>query len=155
MEGDIVYFKLTESKMLSSWKVGKVKSVTVGKDGFVRHAIILYKDVSGDCPEDWAHRSVERPVRNIIKLFNIEETSLMEDIEAARNLALRILDSNRTLGDLDGGVHGRSVDVDDLPSDDLDNGVLSFEDNLTEGEVQRTHGSKAVVPDSKPSARRR
>ena len=87
VEGDIVYFKLTESKMSSSWKVGKVESVTVAKDGFARHAVILYKDVSGDCPEDWAHRSVERPVRNIIKLFNIEETCLMEDIESARRLA--------------------------------------------------------------------
>ena len=139
--------------MLSSWKVGKVENVTIGKDGFVRHAVILYKDVSGDCPEDWAHRSVERPVRNIIKLFNIEETSLMEDIKSARRLALRILDSNRTLSDLDGGVHGRSVDADGLSVDELDNGVLSLEDNLTEGEVPSINGSKAVVPDPKLSVR--
>ena len=141
--------------MSSSWKVGKVEVVTVGKDGFVRHAVISYKDVSGDCPEDWAHRSVERPVRNIIKLFNIEETSLMEDIEAARNLALRIMDSNRTLGDLDGGVHGGSLDVDGLSLDELDNGVLSLEDYLTDDLVPSIDGPKAMVPDSKPSARRR
>ena len=133
--------------MLSSWKVGKIENVTIGKDGFVRHAIVLYKDVSSDCPQDWAHRSVERPVRNI-KLFNIEETILMEDIKAARNLALRILDSNRTLSDLDRGVHGCSVDVDGLPLDVLDNGVLSLKDNLTEGEVPNIDGPKAVVPDS-------
>ena len=60
VKGDIVYFKLTENKMLSSWKVGKNENVTVGKDGFVRHAIISYKDVSSNCPEDWIHRSVER-----------------------------------------------------------------------------------------------
>ena len=117
VKGDIVYFKLTESKMSSSWKVGKVENVTIGKDGFVRHAVISYKDVSSDCPEDWAHRSVERPVRNIIKLFNIEETSLMEDIEYAKRLALRILDSNRTLSDLDRGVHGRSAEADGLSLD--------------------------------------
>ena len=111
--------------------------------------------MSGDCPEDWAHRSMERPVRNIIKLFNIEETSLMEDIKSVRSLALRILDSNRTLSDLDGGVHGCSVDVDGLPLDELDNGVLSLEDNLTEGEVPSIDGPKAVVPDSEPSARRK
>ena len=121
--------------MLSSWKVGKIEDVTIGKDNFIRHAIVLYKDVSSDCPEDWAHRSVERPVRNIIKLFNIEETSLMEDIEAARNLALRILDSNRTLSDLDKGVHGRSVDVDGLPMDKLDRGVLSLKDSLIGDQV--------------------
>ena len=96
VRGNIVYFKLTESKMSSSWKVRKLENITIGKDGYVRHAVISYKDVSGDCLEDWAHRSVERPVRNIIKLFNIEETSLMEDIKSARRLALRILDSNRT-----------------------------------------------------------
>ena len=66
--------------MSSSWKVGKVENVSVGKDGFVRHAVVSYKDVSSECPEDWAHRSVERPVRNIIKLFNVEETSLMEEL---------------------------------------------------------------------------
>lgn len=80
VEGDIFYFKLTESKMLSSWKVGKVENVTIGKDGFVRHSVILYNDVSGDYPEDWAHWSVERPVRNIIKLFNIKETSLISNL---------------------------------------------------------------------------
>ena len=52
VKGDIVYFKFTESKMSSSWKVGKIENVTVGKDGFVRHAIISYKDVSSDCSED-------------------------------------------------------------------------------------------------------
>ena len=79
----------------------------------------------------------------------------MEDIESARRLALRILDSNRTLSDLDGGVHGCSVDVDGLSVDELDNSVLSIEDNLTEGEVPSIDGLKAVVPDSKPSARRK
>ena len=48
-------------------------------------------------------------------------------VEAARNLAIRTSDSKRTLGDLDRGVHGRSVDVDGLPLDKLDNGVQSLE----------------------------
>ena len=79
----------------------------------------------------------------------------MEEIEAARNLALRILNSNRTLSDLDVGVHCLSVDADGLSLDELDNGVLSLKDNLTEGEVPSIDGSKAVVPDPKPSARRK
>ena len=65
------------------------------------------------------------------------------------------MDSNRTLSDLDGGVHGRSADADGLSVDELDNGVLSLEDDMTEGEVPSINGSKAVVPDSKPSARRK
>ena len=40
--------------MSSSWKLGKIENVTIGKDGFIRHAVILYKDVSSDCPKDWA-----------------------------------------------------------------------------------------------------
>ena len=93
--GDIVYFKLTESKMSSQWRVGKVEKVMVGDDGFVRRAIISYKDTSSDCSEDWLHRTVERPVRNLVKLFNIEETSLMDDIANARKLAQDILDSKK------------------------------------------------------------
>ena len=65
------------------------------------------------------------------------------------------MDSNRTLSDLDGGVHGRSADVDGLSVDELDNGVLSLEDNLTDGEVPCINGSKAVIPDPKPSVRRK
>ena len=42
----------------------------------------------------------------------------MDDIESVKNLAIRILDSNRTLGDLERGVHGRSLDVDGLPLDE-------------------------------------
>ena len=141
--------------MSSSWKVGKDENVPIGKDGFVTHAVISYKDVSSDCPEDWIHRSVERPVRNIIKLFNIEETSLMEDIEAARNLALRILESKRTLSDLDKGVQSHSVDADGLPMDKLDKGVLSLEDSLIGDLVPTVDGPKAVVPDIEPSTRRK
>ena len=47
------------------------------------------------------------------------------------------------------------MDLDGVPSDELDNGVLSLEDNLTEGEVPSIDGSKAMVPDSEPSARRK
>ena len=53
-------------------RVGNVEKVKIGKDPFVKHAIILYKDVSSDCPQDYIHSTVKRPVRNIIKLFDIE-----------------------------------------------------------------------------------
>ena len=63
------------------------------------------------------------------------------------------MDSNRTLSDLDGGVHGRSADAHGLSVDKLDNGVLSLRDNLTEGEVPSIDSSKAVAPNPKPSAK--
>ena len=79
----------------------------------------------------------------------------MEDIESARNLALRILDSNRTLSDLDKGVHSRLVDVDGFPLNKLDEGVLSLEDSLTDDVVPSINRPQAVVSDSEPSARRK
>ena len=38
--GDIVYFKLHESKMSATWKVGKVEQVIIGYDGFVREVVV-------------------------------------------------------------------------------------------------------------------
>ena len=34
--GDVVYFKLTESKMSANWRIGKVEEVKAGQDGYVR-----------------------------------------------------------------------------------------------------------------------
>ena len=50
--GDVVYFKLTESKMGQNWRVGKVEGVKTGSDGYVRQVIITYKDTSGDSRQD-------------------------------------------------------------------------------------------------------
>ena len=51
--GDIIYFKLTESKMSAAWRLGKVEDVKIGKDGYVRKVIVSYKDTVGDDPSDW------------------------------------------------------------------------------------------------------
>lgn len=88
---DIVYFKLTESKMSATWIVGKVEEVVVGRDGKVREATISYKDTSSDEPEDWIHRTVNRPVRNLVKLFHLEDTSLIDDINEVHKLAEEVL----------------------------------------------------------------
>ena len=86
LPGDIVYFKLTESKMSANWKIGKVEDVKVGNDGYVRQVTVSYKDTSNsDNPVDWIHRTVERPVRNIVKIFHIDETTFMDDINDTHN----------------------------------------------------------------------
>ena len=90
--GDVVYFKLTESKMSVNWRLGKVELVKIGRDGCVREATIGYKDVSSDDPDDWLHRTVDRPVRNIVKLFHIDDTCLMDDIKDVHDVAKKILD---------------------------------------------------------------
>ena len=38
---------------------------------------------------------MERPVREVVRLFNIEDTFLLEDIANAQKLAMNILDSNQ------------------------------------------------------------
>ena len=93
--GDIVYFKLRESKMSATWRIGKVEGVKIGEDGFVRQAVIAYKDTSSDDPSDWIHRTVERPVRNLVKLFHIDDTTLMDDIQAVHDASQKILDREK------------------------------------------------------------
>ena len=38
------------------------------------------------------YRSVNRPVRNMVKLFNVEDTTFMDDINSIHDLAQKILD---------------------------------------------------------------
>ena len=89
--GDIIYFKITESKMHADWRLGKVEEVKVGPDGFVREATVSYKDVSSKEPADWMFRTVNRPVRNMVKLFNVDDPTLMDDIKNIHDLAEKIL----------------------------------------------------------------
>ena len=89
--GDIVYFKLTESKMSANWRTGKVENVKIGADGCVRTVSISYKDTSAENPEDWTHRTVDRPVRNLVKIFHIDETLFMEDLDNCHKLVENML----------------------------------------------------------------
>ena len=93
--GDIVYFKLRESKMSATWRIGKVEEVKIGKDGYVRQAVIAYKDTTGEDASDWMHRTVERPVRNIVKLFHIEDTTLMDELQAIHKLSKKLLEQEK------------------------------------------------------------
>ena len=97
--GDIVYFKLTESKMSANWVLGKVEEVLFGRDGYVREATIAYKDTTSDEPEDWMHRTVNRPVRNLVKLFHIDETTLMDDLNDVHKQVEEILTSDKISSD--------------------------------------------------------
>ena len=91
--GDIVYFKLQESAMSANWRIGKVEKVKVGADGCVRQVTIAYTDSYSNNPEDWFHRSVDRPVRNIVKISHIEDTTFMDDINEVHDLVLKMMNS--------------------------------------------------------------
>ena len=91
-ENDVVYFKLKDSKLAQQWHIGKIEIVHNSKDGKVRTVSESYKYDTEHGERKFS--IVERPVREIVRLFNIEDTSLLEDIAAARKLAVEILDSN-------------------------------------------------------------
>ena len=90
-ENDVVYFKLTDSVLSSKWLIGKVESVlpSKSKDKKVRNILISYKfDTEGGQRE---FRSVERSVRDCVKLWNIEDTTIFEDIEQVRKASSEVL----------------------------------------------------------------
>ena len=82
-EDDIVMFKLRESEMSAVWVLGKVEQIKRGRDGHARECLILYKSIGTTD----RMLTVERPVREVVKLFNIMDTTLLEDIKTARSLS--------------------------------------------------------------------
>ena len=86
---DLVYFKLTDSKLSADWKVGKVEYVKIGRDAKVREVGIAFKNMDED--GDWKHSLVERPARSVVKLMNIEDTSIIEDMKKVQEEAKIIL----------------------------------------------------------------
>ena len=84
---DIVLFKLRQSEMSTEWVLGKVELVRTGRDGQVRECIITYKSIGATD----RMLTVERPVREVIKLFNVEDTTLFADIKKARALAEAVI----------------------------------------------------------------
>ena len=74
--GDIVWFKKTEKELTSDWTLGKVVSITKSKDGLVRRAEIQYQNVTENEP-----RTTDRAVRSLIKLFNLEDTTWLDDMK--------------------------------------------------------------------------
>ena len=87
---DIVYFKIVESPMKAEWKIGKVESVRLGRDDKVREVNVSHKIIKEGL-SNWTHSVVTRPVREIIKLFEIKDTTFAEEMKAAHKAAELIL----------------------------------------------------------------
>ena len=90
MEDDIVLFKKTESELSTEWVLGKVEQVRESRDGLVRECVILYKSTG----ETDRMITVERPSREVVKLFNVEDSGLFEDMDNARKMSKEILQEN-------------------------------------------------------------
>ena len=84
--GDIVLFKIKDSVFASAWKIGKIDEVHVSRDGLVRGVDVSYKLVDPGYDEA-RHMVVQRPVKQIVKLFHISDTSLIDDIAKVRNIS--------------------------------------------------------------------
>merc|ERR1719430_2929985 len=61
------------------------------KDGLVRRVGISFKNKGGDDHEGSRHSVVERPARACVKLMNIEDTSILDDMRKVRKSAEEIL----------------------------------------------------------------
>ena len=90
-ENDIVYFKLTDSPLSPNWTIGKIDNIIKSRDGKVRTIGVSYKHDTEDGSRKF--RIVERPVRQVVKLMNIDETSLIEDIRKVHE------DASKRIGD--------------------------------------------------------
>ena len=87
---DVIYFKMLESPLGAAWKLGKVEQVYIGKDGFVRDVLVAYKIMEDDS-NGWRHATVKRPVRECIKLFEMEDTDFLDNMKDIRERAKEIL----------------------------------------------------------------
>ena len=92
---DVVLFKMDDSVLKIDWRIGKVDSVKIGRDGKIREVNIAYKIMKDD--DHWRHNVVTRPTREIIKLFEIEDTTFADDMKAVRKIAKQILISRGAL----------------------------------------------------------
>ena len=81
-EKDLVYFQKSESALSSPWTVGEVDQVVVGRDGFIRRAIIKYFNASENDPEAARYHPqfTDRSVRKLVKLWSIDEACLFDDL---------------------------------------------------------------------------
>ena len=68
-ENDIVYFKLKDSAISSTWLIGKVEFIVLSRDGKVREVGISYRHDTESGERKFS--IVERPVRECVKLLNI------------------------------------------------------------------------------------
>ena len=90
--GDIVYFKKVENDISSSWTVGKVVSLELGRDGIPRRAEVEYHNPG----KSFAQKQItDRAARSLVKLFNVEDSTWKEDMEEVEKV-IKAMKEDRT-----------------------------------------------------------
>ena len=75
-KGDLVYFKKEPDKKLSSkWIIGMIEDILPGRDKKNRKVIVKYVNEGENRPQ-----TTERSIRTLIKIHNVEEYVLQEDL---------------------------------------------------------------------------
>ena len=75
-KGDLVYFKKEPDKKLSSkWIIGMIEDILPGRDKKNRKVIVKYVNEGENRPQ-----TTERSIRTLIKIYNVEEYVLQEDL---------------------------------------------------------------------------
>ena len=108
---DLVYFMLDEKVLKPDWRVGKVESVKVGRDGKVREINISYRVMKEDT-NLWSHSVVTRPIRKVIKLFDIKDTTFSEDMLSVQKAVKALLESK---GEAVTGLSSDGIHLQDAP----------------------------------------
>ena len=85
-EEDVVYFQKEQNNISSEWKVGVIDQLVRGRDGFIRRVLIRYTNASETDPVTGRSlpRITDRSIRGIVKLWSMDEVSLMEDLSEVR-----------------------------------------------------------------------
>ena len=88
-EEDVVYFKKEQNELASDWKIGVVDQLIKSRDGLIRRVLIRYYNASENDPSTGRYnpRITDRSIRGVVKLWSMDEVSLMEDLsELSRRL---------------------------------------------------------------------
>ena len=131
-EDDVVYFKLTSSVLSSKWHIGKVEYVLPSRDMKARKVGISYKHDTEDGSRKMS--IVDRPVRQVVKLCNIDDTSLLDDIAAVRKAAKKIIDDRKvvTQKEIQEIITIEEKSIDKIPSQEIiDAGPSPVKNELT------------------------
>ena len=108
--GDLVYFqKEPDKKLASKWIVGVVDQLDRSRDGKIRKVVIRYQNSGETQP-----RLTERAIRSLVKIYDIEEYVLQEDLAEVMKRLVR----HEGLEDLDEPDQAQAGEQDHLGEHD-------------------------------------
>ena len=73
--GDLVYFQKEDSPLDKNWIMGMVEQIVRSRDQVIRRVVVKYQNREEDFP-----RFTDRTVHKLVKLFNVDEHQVQEDL---------------------------------------------------------------------------